>query len=113
MVLPVKKRKRFRVCSRRRRRAPAAACLEVGAGVIAGIPARVENGWDVPGARILTEEQQRRLRRVAKVRRRSDEVRSELVAAIRDAHEAGCSLRSIEDFAGMSYQRVHQILRGD
>lgn len=67
----------------------------------------------MPGARVLSEEQQRLLTRVAVARREADAARAELVAAIRAANHAGCSLRSIQDVAGMSYQRVHQILRGE
>lgn len=67
----------------------------------------------MPGARVLSDEQQLLLERVAAARREADAARAELVAAIRSASDAGCSLRSIQDFAGMSYQRVHQILRGE
>jgi len=67
----------------------------------------------MPGARILTDEQRELLRNVEQARRKSDRARSDLIEAIRVAREGGCSLRSIEEVAGMSYQRVHQILKGE
>ena len=79
----------------------------------AGVQDQAAKRTVVPGARKLSEEQQELLRRVEEARRRDHEARAALLAAIRAAHDGGCSLRSIEDVAGMSYQRVHQILRGE
>lgn len=67
----------------------------------------------MPGARNLNPAQLEKLTRVKQCRRKSDDARSLLVESIRDASAAGCSLRAISEAAGMSYQRVHQILRGE
>ena len=67
----------------------------------------------MPGARILTPTQVEKLDRVGKCRRKADDARQQLVESIREAKDAGCSLRSISEQAGMSYQRIHQILRGE
>ncbi len=67
----------------------------------------------MPGARILSPDQAEKLRHVAKRRRKADAARQRLVESISEARDAGCSLRSISEAAGMSYQRIHQILRGE
>ena len=42
---------------------------------------------------------------------RAATARAELDAAIKAASDAGCSLRSIEEVAKMSHERVRQIVR--
>ena len=67
----------------------------------------------MPGKRKLTADQAERLRDVAARRQESDTARADLNESIRAAADTGCSLRAISEAAGMSYQRVHQILKGD
>lgn len=49
---------------------------------------------------------------VTRTRDRSTQARSDFEQAIRDAHAGGESMRKIAVAAGLSYQRVHQILHG-
>lgn len=65
------------------------------------------------GARKLSEAQADKLRHVTKCRQKTDAARQRLVESICEARDAGCSLRAISEAAGMSYQRIHQILRGE
>lgn len=50
------------------------------------------------------------LRRVAKQRHTLEKAQSDLRAAIRDARASGETYRDIADAAGLSYQRVWQIV---
>jgi len=67
----------------------------------------------MPGRRKLTPTQAASLRHLKRCRKNSDQARNLLNESIRDAAEVGCSLRAISEAAGMSYQRVHQILHGE
>lgn len=51
------------------------------------------------------------LRRVQRARERADKARSAFEEAIRDAHTAGHSARTIAPAAGLSHQRVWQLLQ--
>jgi transposase len=49
-------------------------------------------------------------RRFAETSGERDKARQELYAAIRKAHREGMSIRRIAELAGVSHQRVHQVL---
>jgi hypothetical protein len=55
---------------------------------------------------------QRDLRRVSRAAKASDRARAELHDAIVQARKAGETLRDIGAAAGLSHQRIMQILRG-
>lgn len=42
----------------------------------------------------------------------ADEYRQELYAVIREAHQAGMTLRAITEASGLSFGRIHQIIKG-
>ncbi len=48
--------------------------------------------------------------KIRHAKERADKARSAFEDAVRDAHEAGQSLRSIAHEAGLSFQRIHQIV---
>lgn len=50
-------------------------------------------------------------RRVRSLERQTEAARSELYAALRRAHKAGVSLRTLAELTGLSAARVHQIVR--
>jgi hypothetical protein len=54
---------------------------------------------------------ERDLARIELAAERAKEARAELERAIVQAHERGDSLRTIAEAAGLSHQRVHQIIR--
>lgn len=62
------------------------------------------------GARLLTEDQRAALARIVAACDAIRESRMELERAIKAASDAGCSLRSIEEVAQMSHERVRQII---
>jgi hypothetical protein len=51
------------------------------------------------------------LRRIERAKQRLDDAREEMFVSLLIARESGESLRDIAKAAGMSHQRVHQILR--
>lgn len=51
------------------------------------------------------------LRKVAKARARLQQAEADLVEAIMLARAAGETLRDIGEYAGLSHQRVHEIVR--
>lgn len=62
------------------------------------------------GSRKTTPEQREALLRIEVTRAQTIAARAELDAAIKAASDAGCSLRSIEEVARMSHERVRQII---
>jgi hypothetical protein len=54
----------------------------------------------------------RKLRKVETAARQLDVARGELYKRIREAHDAGHSLREIGDAAGLSHEQVRLILLG-
>jgi len=60
---------------------------------------------------ILLDMPERDLARVELAAERATAARAELHEAIREAKANGETLRSIADAAGLSFQRIHQILR--
>lgn len=49
-------------------------------------------------------------RRLRSLERQVEAVRAELYAAIRKAHAAGVSLRTLADLTGLTASRIHQIV---
>lgn len=64
----------------------------------------------MPGARLLNDDQRSALNHVEMARRGILEAIAHRDAAIKAAHAAGCSLRSIEEVAKLSHERVRQII---
>jgi hypothetical protein len=54
----------------------------------------------------------RALERVKKARAAADAARDRFEQEIRDASAAGVGMRKIGDAAGLSHQRIHQIVNG-
>ncbi len=47
---------------------------------------------------------------IRRAKERADKARSAFEQAVRDAHASGVSLREIAAEAGLSFQRIHQIV---
>lgn len=60
---------------------------------------------------IIVDVSERDLARVELAAERAAAARAELHASIVEAHEHGETLRSIAEAAGLSFQRVHQIVQ--
>lgn len=55
---------------------------------------------------------QRHLKKVRKARAKRDAADREFHAAIVEAHQSGETFRDIGEWAGMSHQQIHNIVRG-
>lgn len=64
----------------------------------------------VAGEAKAVEDVARLTRRLRSLERQAEAVRAELYAALRRAHAAGVSLRTLADLTGLTSSRIHQIV---
>jgi lambda repressor-like predicted transcriptional regulator len=58
----------------------------------------------------IVEDVARANRRLRSLQRQTDQARQELHAALKRAHRAGMSLRTLAELTGLSGARIHQIV---